>query len=90
MIKLFTKDKSTAAIAYPLRASNLDHLWAQFQDLEYLTAGYMKIAQVSREGPGRARSRWLDSRGDPHGGGWPRRVGGLGERRHLAVRIRGD
>ena len=46
VIRLFTKDATTAAVAYPLRASNRGHLWAQFQDLEYLTAGYMKLAQV--------------------------------------------
>jgi len=46
VIALFEKNPDTAGIAYPLRASNRQHMWAQFQDLEYLTAGYMKIAQV--------------------------------------------
>ena len=46
MIGLFDKNAATASIAYPLRASNRDLFLPMFQDLEYLTAGYMKIAQV--------------------------------------------
>jgi hypothetical protein len=46
VISLFQRNTHTAAVAYPLRASNREHLWAQFQDLEYLTAGYMKLSQV--------------------------------------------
>lgn len=46
VIALFEADPNMAAVAYPLRASNRSHLLPQFQDLEYLTAGYMKIAQV--------------------------------------------
>ena len=47
VIAIFEHNPATAAVAYPLRASNRHHLWAKFQDLEYLTAGYMKIAQAA-------------------------------------------
>jgi len=46
VINMFARDPTTAGLAYPLRASNREHTWPQFQDLEYMTAGYMKIAQV--------------------------------------------
>ena len=74
VIALFEEDPTMAAVAYPLRASNREHLWAQFQDVEYLTAGYMKIAMVSlrriRPGtrvqacdPGRSDAAWSSLHG---------------------------
>ena len=46
VIALFEKDPATGSVAYPLRANNRKYRLARFQDLEYLTAGYAKIAQV--------------------------------------------
>ena len=57
VISLFTEDKSVGCVAYPLRASNRQYALPQFQDLEYLTAGFMKIAQVMK-----ANSKAIESR----------------------------
>ena len=46
VIALFTSDAAIGSVAYPLRASNRDYMLARFQDMEYLTAGFSKIAQV--------------------------------------------
>ena len=61
VLALFEAEDAIAAVAYPLRASNRYMMWTQFQDLEYMTAGYMKIAQVMIE-PGRASEVTLAAR----------------------------